>query len=142
VPPLEQLSFFTTVEWTSAFPNTMVKPLSKPVSDHVPCVVSIETILPKSKLFRFENYWPLHPGFKETVNKCWNTPVRASNSATVISAKLKNVRRGLKKWSKSISKIELLIENCNKVLPKYGKRDNMVFLGTFNRPKYVSEWSI
>jgi exonuclease III len=117
VPLLEQLDWcFSTVEWNSVFPNTIVKPLSKPVSDHVPCVVSIETSIPRSKLFRFENFWPLHPGFKDTVKTIWNKHVRASNSATALSAKLKNLRRGLKVWSKSISKLSLLMENCNKFL--------------------------
>jgi chaperonin cofactor prefoldin len=42
--------------------------------------------------------------------------VRASNSATRLSAKLKNLRRALNVWSKSISKLSLSIENCNRVL--------------------------
>lgn len=43
-PLLEQLDwFFTSLHWTHVYPNTLVKPLSKPVSDHTPCVVSIET---------------------------------------------------------------------------------------------------
>jgi len=84
-PLLEQLDrFFSTVELTSIFPNTMVKPLSKPVSDHVPCVLTIETSIPKSKIFRFENFWPLHPGFKELINTIWSKPVRALNSATIL----------------------------------------------------------
>lgn len=36
-PLLEQLDwFFSSVEWTSVFLNTSVKPLSRPISDHVP----------------------------------------------------------------------------------------------------------
>lgn len=51
-PLLEQLDwFFTSTNWTSTYPNTMVKPLGKPVSDHIPCVVTIETSIPRSKLF-------------------------------------------------------------------------------------------
>jgi hypothetical protein len=116
-PLLEQLDwFFTTVEWTSVFPNTCVKPLAKPVSDHTPCVVSIQTSIPKCRLFRFENYWPLHPGFKETVLESWNHPVRANNSALILSAKLKRLRKDLKFWSKSISRLSTAIENSNKAL--------------------------
>jgi hypothetical protein len=100
-PSLEQLDwcFFTTVEWTSTFPNTLVKPLAKLVPDHTPCVISIETTIPKCRLFRFENYWPLHPGFREAVQNSWNATVRAANNALVLSAKLKRLRRDLKFWS-------------------------------------------
>ena len=56
-PLLEQLDwFFTSLHWTLAYPNTLVKPLCKLVSDHTPCVVSIETKIPHAKLFRFESY--------------------------------------------------------------------------------------
>lgn len=41
-PLLEQLDwFFTSVNWTTSYPNTMVLPLAKPISDHVPCKVVI-----------------------------------------------------------------------------------------------------
>ena len=34
-PLLEQLDwFFTMLNWTTTFPNTLVNPLGKPVSDH------------------------------------------------------------------------------------------------------------
>ena len=57
-PSLEQLDwFFTSCEWTLKYPNTMVHPLAKPTSDHVPCVVSISTSIPKAQVFRFENHW-------------------------------------------------------------------------------------
>lgn len=55
-PLLEYLDCFTSSNWTSEFPNTMVLPLDKATSDHIPCVVNTETIIPKSKIFRFENY--------------------------------------------------------------------------------------
>lgn len=67
-PLLEQLDwFFTSVNWTSTFPNTQVMPQCKPISDHIPCVVSIESSIPKSKVFRFENFWISHPGFFDIV---------------------------------------------------------------------------
>jgi hypothetical protein len=46
-PLLEQLDWFlTSLHWTNVYPKTMVKPLGKPVSDHIPCVISIETKIP------------------------------------------------------------------------------------------------
>lgn len=116
-PLLEQLNWvFTSVEWTSAFPNTFARAQAKPISDHIPYVVCIETPIPPYNLFRFESYWLLHPVFMDVVQCCWNLPSRATNSATSLSAKFKNLCRGLKQWSKSISKLHLLLENCNAVL--------------------------
>jgi hypothetical protein len=67
-PLLEQLDwFFTSANWISSFPNTMVIPLAKNGSDHVPCVVNIDTNIPKAKIFRFDNYWVDMPGFLECV---------------------------------------------------------------------------
>jgi endonuclease/exonuclease/phosphatase family metal-dependent hydrolase len=56
-PLLEQLDwFFMSCNWIIDFPNTMVVPLARKGSDHVPCVVNIDTNIPKAKLFRFESY--------------------------------------------------------------------------------------
>jgi exonuclease III len=105
-PLLERLDWFLTLNnWTTAFPNTTVKALPRPVSDHVPCLVSIQSTIPKSSIFRFENYWIHHPGFKDTVSNAWQVRVNKSNAADIINEKLKNVRRALIKWSKSISNL-------------------------------------
>jgi hypothetical protein len=53
-PILEQIDwFFTSSAWTLQYPNTMVNPLSRPTSDHIPCVISIGTKIPKAQVFRF-----------------------------------------------------------------------------------------
>ena len=53
-PLLEQLDwFFTSVDWISDYPMTEVLPLARTASDHVPCMVTIKTSIPKSNLFRF-----------------------------------------------------------------------------------------
>ena len=116
-PLLEQLDWcFTSTSWISSFPNTLMLPLSKPISDHVPCVVQIGTGIPKAKIFRFENFWVELPGFMETVQAVWNTNVRATNSATRITAKFKLLRRALKRWSKPLARLSNLIQECNKIL--------------------------
>ena len=47
---------FTSGNWTNCFPNTVVSPLSKLSSDHIPIKIQIGTYIPKSKIFRFEEY--------------------------------------------------------------------------------------
>lgn len=124
-PLLEQLDwFFTSLHWTNIYPKTMVKPLGKPVSDHIPCVVNIETTIPRCKLFRFEPYWLLHSGFMELVQNVWSRPVQASNAATVLCRKFKALRRELKIWSKSISRLSIAIENSNIALADLDELEN------------------
>lgn len=96
-PLLEHLDwFFSSSNWTTSFPNTMVLPLGKPVYDHIPCVLSIESKIPKSNLFRFENFWVNHSGFSDVVARSWSKPCHASNSAAVICKKLKTLRYDFK----------------------------------------------
>lgn len=119
-PLLEQLDwFFTTLNWTATFPNTLVNPLGRPISDHIPCNVVIQTTIPKSKLFRFETFWIAHPGFLDVVTQAWNKPIRFgknANAASSLCQKLKNLRHALSKWSKNISRLKIAIENTNKAL--------------------------
>ena len=117
-PLLEQLDwFFTSVNWTTQYPNTMVHPMSKPISDHIPCKIMIGTSIPKSTVFRFENFWPAHLGFLETVQANWSSPGQPSgNSASTLAQKFKALRHSLKHWSRKLSNLTALIENCNKVI--------------------------
>jgi len=50
-PLLERLDwFFTSVDWTILYPDSSVSTLSMETSDHVPCIVSISTNIPKGEL--------------------------------------------------------------------------------------------
>jgi hypothetical protein len=71
-PLLEQLDwFFTSLHWTTAYPATLVTAQGKPLSDHCPCVVSIQTSIPGSNLFWFEHFGAAHPGFHKVVTNSW-----------------------------------------------------------------------
>jgi exonuclease III len=91
-PLLERLDwFFTSSSWTTSYPSTFVYPLVKPTSHHLPCVISIETRIPRAQVFRFENYWLQHSEFKSIVQASWNIPVGHSDPAKRITAKLKKI---------------------------------------------------
>ena len=107
---------FTSASWTLTFLAMFVQPLSKPVSDHIPYVLHIRSIIPKSKNFRFENFWVEHPGFIDTVKLHQNSSSYHANAAKTMSAKFKQVRAGLKIWSKKLSNLSKLIYNYNWVL--------------------------
>ena len=69
-PLLEQLDWFlTSSNWISSYPMTEVLPLARTASDHVPCVVTIKTFIPKSKIYRFENCCVELEGFMDCVKK-------------------------------------------------------------------------
>lgn len=114
---LEKIDWvFTSASWSLSFPNTMVQPLSWVISDHVIYVAQISTFIPKARIFRFENYWVDFDTFFPTVQQLWNSAPYFAHPAMNISAKLKFLRRGLKRWSKELSQLNKLINNSNLVL--------------------------
>ena len=130
-PLLEKLDWvFSSESWTSNFPNTMVLPLSKPISDHVPCIINIGTRIPKSKIFRFENYWMQIDSFKDTVKNIWQQDVNEIGSAKRITAKFKRLRKGLKIWAKELSQLSKLIQACNDLILLYDTFEDFRSLST------------
>nr|XP_020149932.1 uncharacterized protein LOC109735140 [Aegilops tauschii subsp. strangulata] len=114
---LEQLDwFFTSVDWISDYPMTEVLPLAKTAYDHVPCVVTIKTSIPKSNLFRFENYWLELHGFMDCVDSSWQKQSRKGHITARIADKFKSLRICLKRWQKNISKLKTLVCKCNNVI--------------------------
>lgn len=107
---------FTSKHWTTTFPNTTVRTLAKKTSDHSPCSISVGTAIPKSRIFRFENYWLKHQDFKQVVSEIWNQPIQETDSAKAITAKFKRPRKGLKNWSKTISNLKETIKATNQVI--------------------------
>ena len=97
-PLLEQLDwFFTSANWISVYPMSQVLPLARTASDHVPCVVDINTTIPRSNIFRFENYWVEMEGFLDCVAHSWKSSSRKQGVSDVIADKLKALRQALKK---------------------------------------------
>jgi hypothetical protein len=101
---LEKLDWiFTSSIWTLTFPSTMAH-------------AQMGTMMPKSNIFIFENFWTSLPDFLPTVKYFWDLQQGRSDSALSLSAKLKILRRGLKAWSKEMSKLNKLINNSSYVL--------------------------
>ena len=116
-PLLEKLDWvFTSSSWTGFFPNTIATPLAKLSSDHVPIKIQIGLSIPMAKVFRFEEFWLNMQGFSETVSTFWQHHGVYKNAAQDITARLKSLRYGLKRWSKSLSQLNKTIDSCNFVL--------------------------
>ena len=85
-PLLERLDwFFTSQSWTNSSLNTSVCTLAMETY-HVPCVISIGTVIPKGKVFRFENYLMEHESFLNIVQHAWSLPTFQMDAAKVITA--------------------------------------------------------
>jgi hypothetical protein len=58
-------------------------------SDHVLRVISIQTSIPKSTIFIFENRWLDMPDFQPLVEATWTQSIHYADAAKRITAKLK-----------------------------------------------------
>ena len=45
---------FTNAAWNMSYPATVVQPLFRLISDHIPFVIHIDSCIPKANTFRFE----------------------------------------------------------------------------------------
>jgi hypothetical protein len=114
---LEKLDcVFTLATWSLSYPNIKVIPLSQPISDHIPYVVQVSSQVPRSQNIRFENFWTNFDGFTDTVDLHWHSTPFYGNSTKTISVKFKQLRRGLKAWSKGLSHHSKNIHNCTWVI--------------------------
>ena len=107
---LEHLDwFFTSMSRTMSYPNSYASPLSMETSDHVHCVISISTKIPRKSIFRFENYWMGYESFHQVVQQNWVAPAHLTDVALILTAKFKNLRRCLKIWKQSLSNLRATI---------------------------------
>jgi hypothetical protein len=128
-PLLEQIDWcFTSVNWILTYPNTLMLPLSRPTYDHIPCMVQVQTSIPKAQVFRFENFWIDQPGFIEVVQAMWQSEVQATNSVTWVSAKFKLLRKVLKRWARGLSRLKEQIKTCSETLLIMDKLEENIIL--------------
>lgn len=116
-PLLERLDwFFSSNAWTLAYPHTIAKSLVMETFDHWPCVIEIRTNIPKSKIFRFENFWMEYESFLPLVAATWNGQFSQTDPALLISAKFKALRAALRTWQAQLSNLKQVISNIKIVI--------------------------
>jgi hypothetical protein len=116
-PLLEKLDWaFTSSSWIISYPNTSAKALDMVPSDHNPLIISISTIIPKSKIFRFENFWLCSAEFISLVNELWSSQNHQTDPAKVITARFKELRKRLKEWQATKHGLRESIPNTKSVL--------------------------
>ena len=82
----------------------------------MPRLISVATNVPKSKVFRFENYILEHEHILNVVQHGWSLPTHQTDCAKIISAKFKNLRRIIRSWQTHLSSLKANIANVKLVL--------------------------
>jgi hypothetical protein len=114
---LERLEwFFASIPWFTSYPSLTVSTLSRDISDHHPCLISMNMNIPQSQVFRFENYWLLHDEFMPVMQHGWNVAAQHMDSGKRLMDKFKNLRRILRCWYTQISNLASSIQNNKLVL--------------------------
>jgi hypothetical protein len=134
-PLLERLDrFFSSNAWTTLFPKTFSSGLSRDTSDHIPCLITASTNVPRPQTFRFENYWLEHENFIPVLQHAWQLQTMTDDSAKKISAKFKNLRRALKAWKSQLPNLAAAIQNA---------KDQIQFFDMVeeNRDLTLQEWN-
>ena len=102
-PTLVRLDrFFCNVSWEALFRGCSVHALSSSSSDHCPLLLADIQTPPRRARFRFESFWPRHPGFHNVVLTAWSQPLNCRNPLDRLRIKLNRTARALKSWSKSL----------------------------------------
>jgi hypothetical protein len=69
-------------------------------------LIQATTKIPKSQVFRFENYWLEHEQFPLIAQHGWNLPCALTDKARIVGANFKNPEKGPKSMEKSAPKSE------------------------------------
>jgi hypothetical protein len=129
-PLLEKLDWiFTSSAWTSQYPNTTASPMARLGSDHIPIIIQIGTMIPKSNIFRFQEYWLQFDGFKEIVEENWVNRGVYRNCAQDLVARFKSLRHGIKNGVSTFQiSLLLLITAAMLLLFWMGLRNRKIYL--------------
>jgi hypothetical protein len=93
-----------TTEWEEKYPLTMVRALTREVSDHTPVLLSSgeSSCMATQSMFKFELVWILRDGFMETVRDIWTHIVVGSTIMERWQGKIRRLQQYLRGWAKNI----------------------------------------
>jgi hypothetical protein len=94
---------FVSTCWDALFPASSLSSKPRVGIDHTPLIVDTGALkIPHVKQFRFEKWWLKIEGFEQVVAKFWQAPCHFQNSLDRWQFKMRNTRKGLKRWSANI----------------------------------------
>ncbi|CAN6168854.1 unnamed protein product [Urochloa humidicola] len=108
---------FISEEWGTVLFNSKLESLPRPVSDHVPLVVTASSRAPLSTVFRFERGWAAVPGYRALVDDVWARPQNNIGGPVQHLVKcLRWTRAESKKWARDRKRPACVLANCRTVL--------------------------
>jgi hypothetical protein len=120
MPTLAKLDrWFGSVEWDDLYPEASLTAMSSSLSDHCPILMSSASSLPLKRRFRFESFWTKLDGFLEEVDALWGKDAVSLNPFINIDRKLRNLSRGLQRWSqRKVGSIRDLMLMANELIAR------------------------
>lgn len=104
IPTLECLDrAFISQGWLSSSPQSTLRALPRPKSDHTPLLLSAFSFVSSSYLFRFESFWLRYPSLNGVATNSWNSAATDTDPSTSFHLKIKQVSDVIKTWSTGIS---------------------------------------
>jgi hypothetical protein len=79
--PVRLYRAFINAEWGSALFNSRLETLPRPISDHVPLLVTTSSSASMSGIFRFERGWAVEPSYRAIVEGAWARPQRGGGGS-------------------------------------------------------------
>ncbi|GLT40913.1 hypothetical protein SLA2020_150100 [Shorea laevis] len=105
--------FLLSENWCLNWGNVKQWGLKRTMSDHCPILLKNQIIDWGPKPFRFFDVWLDLPGLKELVSETWKSTVISGWHGYRFKEKLKDTKRALKEWSKTVvSETDLIIKKC------------------------------
>ena len=89
---------FASTDWLDLFPRTELQALASLGSDHCALFLQGDTNRDFCRGFRFEAHWVQMPGFADTVQKAWSTPVDTQDAILRLHVKLLCTGKALRNW--------------------------------------------
>lgn len=113
---------FCSRDWDEMFPDISMQAMSSSLSDHCPLFLCNMHQPHRRATFKFESFWARVPGFMETVESAWATPVNGISPLMVLHNKLTNTSVALRTWSKSLfSEARIQLQVANEVIFRLDK---------------------
>jgi hypothetical protein len=94
-----------TTEWEERFPLSIVRVLTRDISDHTPLLLSTgdPTNVHTQLMFKFELGWLLRECFIDMIRGLWSSTTYGHTPMERWQGKIRRVRRYLRGWAKNVS---------------------------------------
>jgi hypothetical protein len=114
---------FCTTTWEELHLDPILLPQSTSTSYHCPLLLHSQEQSPTLAIFRFEEHWPLMPGYLEYVHQAWSEPIANPHNALFdLHIKLPRRAKALTHWARHLIPLGKLASHiCREVMGQLDK---------------------